>query len=52
MSKFLTTGRPDNWRGLFPADCDERWRAAQLADAKNGIYWGKYGRVCKARVLK
>lgn len=24
-------------------DDDERWKGAQLADARQGIYWGKYG---------
>lgn len=27
-----------------PFDCDERWKGAQLADARKGIYWGKYGK--------
>jgi hypothetical protein len=27
----------------LPADNDERWKAAQVADAKRGKYWGKYG---------
>jgi hypothetical protein len=27
----------------FPADDDERWKAAQIADAKRGKYWGKHG---------
>lgn len=43
------TGRPDNWQGMFPADNDERWKAAQLADAKNGVYWGKWGTALKPR---
>jgi len=34
--------RPRRW-----ADNDERWKGAQLADAKNGIYWGKYGLALK-----
>ncbi len=33
----------------FPADDSERYKAAQLADAKKGIYWGKYGLALKPK---
>jgi hypothetical protein len=36
-------------RPTFPADDSERWKAAQLADAKRGIYWGKYGLALKPK---
>jgi hypothetical protein len=31
-------------------DDAERWKGAQLRDAKNGIFWGKYGKAEKARL--
>lgn len=31
----------------YVLDDDERWKGAQLRDAKNGIFWGKYGRMAK-----
>lgn len=31
----------------YVLDDDERWKGAQLQDAKKGIYWGKYGRMAK-----
>jgi hypothetical protein len=49
-----TSGRPLDWQaGGSPRfsvmDDDERWRGAQLADAKIGVYWGKYGKAEKAK---
>lgn len=38
------TGRPPNWRGMFPADDDDRYKASQIVDANRGIFWGKHGR--------
>jgi hypothetical protein len=31
----------------YVLDDDERWKGAQLLDAKKGIFWGKYGRMAK-----
>jgi len=41
---LLTTGRPVGHTS-FPVDNSERWKCAQLSDAREGIYWGKYGRI-------
>ena len=49
---ILRNGAPIGGGSLFPADNDERWKGAQLADAKKGIYWGKYGLLAKKAVLK
>lgn len=52
MTLALNKGRPPNWRGMFPADDDERWKGAQLADAKKGIYWGKHGNALRPKKEK
>jgi hypothetical protein len=55
MSNGRSTGRPLDWQaGGSPKfsvmDDDERWKGAQLADAKKGVFWGKYGKAEKARL--
>ena len=50
-----STGRPLDWQaGGSPAfsimDDDERWKGAQIADARKGIVWGKYGKQEQARI--